>query len=306
MAGEEEKKTNDSENLEGKAPSKAPDSVKADPDKETDSKVAPEQSSGDGKQSGADKNAPEPEKTDDPAKKGDPEDKKKDTPKDDPENADDGTEKDGEEITDYPESDDPATQAIIAIFKEKGVAVDVADGIFERALKSGNIEDIDTDALKEQVGEQYATLIMGNVQSIYDNNVKATQTVIKEAHDLLGGEAGWTMCAEWAETRAKSDTAFADELATYKTMIDEGGVQASLALKALTEKFMADPNTTEVPNLEKGDGTAGVTIKPITNKVDFVEQLKEAYKKGDDVAMANIRRARALGRKLEKNDRPIW
>lgn len=221
------------------------------------------------------------------------------------ENPEEGEESEAQE---WPEYEDPAMTAIVDIFKEKGVDIGVADNIFAKALESGNIEDIDVEGLKKAVGEQYSTLIMGTVSSIYTNNVAAVKAVQKMAYDALGGKAGWDTLAVWAEAKAKTDKEFNGKLDTYKSMITAGGEQAMLAIKTLKEQFMADPNTTVAPDLERGDGTGSALpdVKPIVSKVDYVNQLKEAYKKGDSNAVANIRRARAAGRKIEQSNMPTW
>lgn len=243
--------------------------------------------------------------TQEPEKSGAPKDKQ-DT-KDTPVEQDKGTQEDKQEDTNeevdtdedgWPDfSDNPHMSAITSIFKDKGVAVDVADGIFSKAIESGNIEDVDVETLESTVGKDAATLIMASVNSVYTENVAHNKAIIKTAHEEFGNKDAWDAAAQWAITKANEDTEFKETLEDYYKMIDSGSKrQAELAIKALKEDYMNDPNTTDKPDLVRGDGTGKSNVKPITDRMEYVSKLKEAYNKGDADRIADLRRRRAAGR----------
>lgn len=211
------------------------------------------------------------------------------TPKDDNES----------DTQEWPEYEDKNMAAITNIFKEKGVDIDVADGIFQKAIESGNIEDVDVETLKESVGEDAATLIMGAVTTVYSQNVKLVKDVVKFAHDEFGGKDGWEAAKDWALTKAAEDSDFKEQLGEYYEMIDAGGKKSELAIKALKEDYMADDSTTDKPNLTRGDGSGKTNEKPITNRVEYVNKLKEAHANGDEARIAELKRRRAAGRKSD-------
>lgn len=275
----------DSAGLQADVDSKASETVPVDDGKAKDVKTQPGASSGGQQDTGRPENSGTPDNSDTEKKAADSKD-----------NSD----------SEWPTYTDPSMTAITNIFQEKGVKPSEADAIFAKALESGDIADINVDDLKAKVGEQYATLIMGTVQTVYNANLAQVEATRKMAYDALGGRAGWEACAEWAETKAASDADFNKKLDTYKSMIESGGEQAVLAIRTIKEQFMDDPNTVNRPNLERGDaaGSAMPDIKPITNKVDYVTQLKEAYNKGDEAQIAKLRRARAAGRKIEQSRQP--
>lgn len=291
MAGKNvNENVNDPDTLQTDVDEGGANSAAPAPDKGMGDKTPPERSSGDSSGPVGDKIADTVDNVDAPV------------PTDEPDVDTDTTEN-----SEWPEYEDANMTAITNIFKDKGVAVAVADGIFAKAIESGDIADIDVETLEQSVGKDAATLIMASVQTVYNENFAASKAIIKKAHDMFGGEDGWKSTVEWAQVKAESDPEFKSTLETYTEMINTGGIQADMALKAIKETYMDDPTTTNKPDLVRGDGSGGTRVEPITNKVEFVNALKEAYKDGDMHKVAQLRQRRAKGRELERKNAPsVW
>lgn len=190
----------------------------------------------------------------------------------------------------YPTLQNPDAQSIIDVFKERNVDPGVLDTVFAKALQTGNVEDIDQKALQAALGAS-ANLVLGMARKVADDNRRATEQAIKEVHDASGGKEAWEAMAAWANNLAATDAGFNAKLATYRSMIDAGGEQRRLAVRALKETYMNDPNVTVHPNLLTGDLPSGPAVgDPIKSNKEYSELLQAAYKARDADAVESIQR----------------
>lgn len=197
----------------------------------------------------------------------------------------------------YPTLDNPDAQSIVNVFAEKNVDPAVLDSIFAKAIQSGNIEDVDVKSLREAVGSN-ADLIMAAARKVYEDNKRASEQAVKDVHNMFGGKESWDAMVAWAHAQAVADQAFAAKLNTYRSMIDIGGEQRRLAVNALKESYMNDPNTTVHPQLMQGDQPANGTVtNPIMTNREYSEALRAAYKQPNYAdAVADIQRRWRAGK----------
>lgn len=197
----------------------------------------------------------------------------------------------------YPTLDNPDAQSIVNVFAEKNVDPAVLDSIFSKAIQSGNIEDVNVKALREAVGSN-ADLIMATARKVYEDNKRASEQAIKDVHNMFGGKESWEAMVAWAHAQAAADPAFATKLNTYRSMIDIGGEQRRLAVNALKESYMNDPNVTVHPQLMQGDRLANGTVtNPIMTNREYSEALRAAYKQPNYAdAVAEIQRRWRAGK----------
>lgn len=201
----------------------------------------------------------------------------------------------------YPQLDNPDAQSIVNVFAEKNIDPAVLNTVFEKALETGNLDDVDVKALKDAVGAN-ADLIMGMARKVYEDNKRASEQAIQEVHGMFGGKESWEAMVAWAHDKANADPAFATKLNTYRSMIDIGGEQRRLAVGALKEIYMSDPNTTVHPSLLNGDQAPGGHVgNPIMSNREYSEALRAAYKQpnyADQVADIQRRWRAGAGAKL--------
>lgn len=205
----------------------------------------------------------------------------------------------------YPTIQNPDAQSIINVFAEKNIDPAVLDTVFAKALQTGNVEDIDKAALKRAMGAS-ADLVLGMARKVADDNRRATEQAIQEVHSMCGGKAAWEAMARWANAKAGSSPEFEAKLATYRNMIDAGGEQRRLAVKALKDTYMNDPNVTVHPNLVTGDQQVSGTVgNPIKSSKEYSELLSVAYKNRDADAVADIQQRWRAGAGNPNNPKPI-
>jgi len=195
-----------------------------------------------------------------------------------------------EQVYEYPTMDNPDAQSIVDVFKEKAVSLDTMNSIFEKVMQTGDVTDIDKVALDKAVGTTAANLIMIAATRAASDAEQKRNAAKTEVFTAVGGEQAWAAITGWAKSKEASDSAFSEVLNTYRSMIDAGGEQRRLAVRALKEAYMQDPSTTITPNLLSGDSEAVVSGSPITSKADYVTELRAAFKERNEAKIADIQR----------------
>lgn len=186
------------------------------------------------------------------------------------------------EVKEYISLEDPAGQAAIDLLKEAGVSPTDANSIFAKAVESGNLEDVDVDALVAKVGQTKATLIMAGVTDYHTRQSAQDAASIKSVHDILGGEANWNTVRDWAQVKEKTDPAFKHRLNQVREMLNKGGLYAESAGRELVRMYGADPSTKGLGNsvgLTSGDTFVAPVGQSLT-RADYVTELKKAHARG--------------------------
>lgn len=196
--------------------------------------------------------------------------------------ADEEAAKAAEDLTEYATLEDPAGQAAIDLLKEAGVTPKDANAIFDKALRSGNFEDIDVAALKAAVGDAKATLIMAGAKQYHDTQTQTNVAAVKAVHEVMGGEANWNTVRDWARAAEKASPSVKARVDDIRAMLDKGGTQAEVGARELMRMYSADPATvglgTATP-LTTGDGLAAKGGEPL-GRAEYVTALKAAHAKG--------------------------
>lgn len=188
----------------------------------------------------------------------------------------------------YPTMQNADAQSIINVFAEKNLDPAILDTVFSKALQTGNVEDVDQDALRNALGAS-ADLVMGMARKVAADNQRASEQAAQEVYSQFGSKDAWEAMVAWAHSKSDADQAFAAKLKTYRTMIDAGGEQRRLAVQALKDTYMNDPNVTVHPQLLTGDQPAGGTVgKPINTAREYSELLQAAFKAKDQYAVTDI------------------
>lgn len=211
----------------------------------------------------------------------DPKAKEADKTADDAE--EDKDEEDDEvELVEYHEWEDPSAQAAVELLKEAGVTPAEAQPIFEKAIESGNLTDIDVKALEAKVGKTKALLIMNGVKDFHARQTTQNTETVDMVFGVFGGEQNWDTVKQWAQTREKTDKGFKKELDSIRTDLDKGGRAAKAAAKDLLKLYNGNPGTKGLgatsKNLTKGDGKA-VDASPLS-RADYLTELKKAHASG--------------------------
>ena len=178
-------------------------------------------------------------------------------------------------------SDSPAAAAAVNLLKEAGIGPNEANGYFEKALKSGDLNDVDVKGLEAKLGKDKATLVMAGVTAHYTAlQTKATETV-KAVHDVFGGEKNWTTVRDWAHAAEKADPKVKTQINAIRGMIDEGGFRAEAGARELLRLYNAAPNVKGLgtSKLAVGDSTGTVVGTHLT-RADYLTELKAAHDRG--------------------------
>ncbi len=201
----------------------------------------------------------------------------------------------------WPSIADQGLSSAANVMKDAGLSYTDTKAIFAKAVQSGKVEDIDITALETKIGKDKAALAMIGVKDYYARQTAATQETIKQVYTIVGGEAAYTKVKDWATQKAAADPEFAKDLDKYRSMFDAGGVTARAAAVDLLRQYNLAPNTSGVSNrMVTGDTTVGVdkALQPLS-RLDYIEQLKEAHKKGDRAAVQRLDAQRRAGIKAK-------
>lgn len=191
-----------------------------------------------------------------------------------------------------------AGNAVINMLKEKNVSPVDANRLFEKAIASGNLADVDWVGLEKTLGKDQMVLAKAGISAYYNDVYTAQQRTVQEVHAVFGGEANWNTVRDWAQTREKADPAFRKEIADYRKALEAGGFAAKAAAEALKNAYNSAPNTKSLgtPNLVHGTHRPAQVEGPLSRN-DYLELRRKAEQDGarPDVINALIAR-RTAGR----------
>ena len=122
------------------------------------------------------------------------------------------------------------------------------------------------------------------------SRIKTSQAVeaqkVYDAVALPGftdGKAGFEVLVDWSKTDLTDE-----ERASYNSMLSKGGVQANLAVKAIKERYMSDPNYTTPANLVTGDLPAGAVGVELISRSTYVTELRKAENARDKATVLKL------------------
>lgn len=170
---------------------------------------------------------------------------------------------------------DESGDSVLELLHESGVDVDVAKSLLYDAVKAGDPSKIDRDALVEKVGKATANLIIGGITTMTTNNANAIKAATDAVHAAAGGEKAWDVMLPWITKNVAEG-----DLNEYRSMINEGGIQATLAVTALREKYNADPETTRLGKEEVLGDTPATVAKEGISKLEYGRRLQKLHRSG--------------------------
>jgi hypothetical protein len=195
---------------------------------------------------------------------------------------------------------DARADAALDLMVEAKMSETDVEAVFGKALLSGNASDINSAELIKKVGPVKAQAILGLATAYANDVVAARQAVLTQAHTVAGGEAQWKQVEAWSKAREAKDPKWAEAIAGYRPLIDKGGVQAELALKAIVESYKGDPDTKGLTNtLLKAGGAASVGAvdgAPLTrNEYHKLITEEQSKLKPNPAVVASLRARRKAG-----------
>lgn len=141
--------------------------------------------------------------------------------------------------------------AAIDVMKEAGVSPIEANAVFQKAIESGNLEDINWNILEDKIGKSKAALVKAGVEKFYEGEYKARVETVNKAHEIVGGKENWEKVRDWAQKAEKKDPALKAKVDNIRKAIDIGGDTAAWAVGELKRMYEAAPSN-------KGLGTKQV------------------------------------------------
>lgn len=222
-----------------------------------------------------------------------PSEKKVETPAEKPVVPADEDEVDDSWKTQYIEMPDAAGQSVINLLKAEGIKPVEANAIFEKALKSGDLKDVQWDVLVARLGEDKAALARIGIESHYEKVYKANVEVVNTVHAEVGGEPNWIKISTWAKAAEKKDPALKAEIDDIRLGIDAGGRSAKYAardLKALYERAPGN-NGLGVAKITQGTQPAPSGESPLSRR-DYMAAMHKAEAENAKPAVIAALRAR--------------
>lgn len=177
--------------------------------------------------------------------------------------------------------DSPAAAAAVNLLKEAGIGPNEANGFFDKALKSGDLKDVDVAGLEAKLGKDKATLVMAGVTAHYNGLAAKQAASVKAVHEVFNGEKNWNVVRDWAHAVEKADPKVKTQIDAIRGMIDEGGFRAEAGARELLRMYNAAPNVKGLgtTKLAVGDSTGAVIGTHLT-RADYITELKAAHERG--------------------------
>lgn len=171
--------------------------------------------------------------------------------------------------------------AAIDVMKEAGVSPIEANAVFQKAIESGDLKDIDWSMLEGKLGKSKTALVKAGVQTFFDTDYKDRLAVVNKAHEIVGSKENWDKVKTWAQTAEKTDPALKAKVDNIRKAVDIGGWVAEQALTELKTMYEAAPNnkglgTDKIISGDK-DGVKAVEGGPLTRE----QFMKESHKLHD-------------------------
>lgn len=193
--------------------------------------------------------------------------------------------------TAFPES--PAAAAAVELLKEAGVGPNAANEFFAKAIKSGNLADVDVAGLEAKLGKAKATLVMAGVKTHYEGLAAHSASVVTQTHEIFGGEANWNTVRDWAKASEKTDPALKNQIDGVRSLLDEGGPRAAAGARELLRLYNAAPQTKGLGTNKLAVGeTSGSVIGTHLTRADYIAELKTANDRGAKPSEINAINAR--------------
>lgn len=175
----------------------------------------------------------------------------------------------------------PEGNAAIKIMETAGVSPVEANSIFEKAIKSGNLEDVNWAVLEARLSPEQFVLARAGINAHYENTYKAQMETRDYGFKAVGGAANWDKLKDWAQAKEATDPTFKRDVDSVRKAISIGGRAAQYAIDGLKAMYDADPknSTLALTKLERGDTLP--TNKSVGEPLSRRDFYNERRKLGD-------------------------
>lgn len=168
---------------------------------------------------------------------------------------------------------------------EKGLAPD------KYALEFSETGAVSPESRLELVaamGEAQVAIIESGMASELQTVRSAQSASTKAVLDSIGlpgyeGQAAFDAIAAWSTGNVTPA-----EQAEYNAMLSKGGMQANLAIKALKERYMADPSYTVTAELVPGTTVPVLQGPELISRTTYTAELRKAERARDVVAINKL------------------
>lgn len=185
--------------------------------------------------------------------------------------------------------------SVLQLLSDSGMATVEAKALLYDAVKDGDVSKIDLAALTAKVGKASATLIVSGVKTVIAEDKVRTDAVVAAVEGAAGGKDAWGLIKDWALGNVAEE-----DLNEYRSMIDAGGKQATLAAKALREAYNDDAANVKIGKRIVDGGTkTPPKVDPGLTKRQYGDQLALLARQGKATpeARAALTAARNRGKK---------
>lgn len=201
-------------------------------------------------------------------------------------------------VTEYITLDNPVGQAAIETLKAAGVSPMEANVIFNKAIESGNLEDVDWAALQKKVKPHEFQLIKSGVETYYNDEYKEVSATVAKGYEIVGGEDNWKTVVKWSNAKAKADPAYAKVENDIRKAINQNGFIAEAAVTKLKSLYEADPKNSslgaQTVKIATGDST-GAPVEPLSKQAYLAAMHELQSRKHTAAEVQALRNRRMAG-----------
>ena len=155
--------------------------------------------------------------------------------------ADDKAKADPAGKTEWAKIDNPVYTSVIEMLDTAKVSPLEGAAIFDKAVESGNLADIDWKTLEKKVTPGQFTLIKAGVEKYYNDAYEPVKQTVAKGHEIVGGEENWNRVKDWAQAAEKKDPALKKQIDDIRSAIGHNGAVAEFAIQKLKSLYEAAP-----------------------------------------------------------------
>lgn len=168
---------------------------------------------------------------------------------------------------------------------EKGLA---PDKYAQEFSEKGAVSPESRAELVAAMGEAQVAIIENGMSTELGKVRSAQSASTKAVLDSIGlpgfeGQAAFDTIAAWSAGNVTPE-----EQQEYNAMLSKGGMQANLAIKALKERYMADPSYTVPATLVTGTAVPALQGPELISRTTYTAELRKAEHARDVVAIDKL------------------
>ncbi len=202
-------------------------------------------------------------------------------------------------VTKWVTLNDEAGDAVIGLLQDAGVSPLEGNAIFQKAVASGDLEDVDWAALQKKLPAGKFLLAKAGVEKYYADKYAPIAETVKKAFEITGSEDNWNTIKTWAHAQEGKDPAFKKTLDDIRKGIAQNGWIAEKAVERLKDLYEKAPDTKGLGVNKKTEGDTVVkTSGTALSKDDYLAEMRKLHnglKQADPRKVADLRARRHQG-----------